>query len=422
MVSRILRGQLVGNALSLYAVQGLNYLMPLLMLPFLLRVLSASGYGSIMFAQSLLGYAGIVTDFGFNLTAARDISVARDDPERVARVYWTTMAAKSLLFLVSGLVVGMVVFLTPGFRADWPIFAASGLIVVGNVLFPQWYFQGLERLKEVALSQAVAKCLVAAAAIALVRSPHDVVLAALILSSPQLIGALAALCLGKRLAPARFYRPGLKDIREALGGSWHMFAAGVSTSLYMYTNTFLLGLMCGEQQVGLYSLANKVVGFVQGLAGPVTQAVFPRASLLFDQRKDQAWNLLRRMAWVLLPVLGLAALLLAALAPQVIAVLGGASYVAAVSVLRILAPVPLLVTVATILAQTVMVNLGLTAQLSRIYAVVGVLNLLVLPVLVHQFAADGAAWSLLFAEALGPILMLRVLRQHRDALGLPGAR
>ncbi len=50
------------NALSLYAVQGLNFLLPLIILPYLLRVLSPRGYGSIVFAQALMGYAVLFTD------------------------------------------------------------------------------------------------------------------------------------------------------------------------------------------------------------------------------------------------------------------------------------------------------------------------------------------------------------------------
>ena len=399
--------------MSLYAVQGLNYLMPLLLLPFLLRVLGPEGYGSIMLAQSLMGYAAIVTDFGFNLTAARDISVARGDPGQVARIYWTTMAAKLLLLLLSGLLLAVVVLLTPAFRGNWPVFAAAGLLVVGNLVFPQWYFQGMERLKDVALAQALAKCLVTAAAFALIRSPGDVVRAALILSSPQLVGAAAALCLGRPVVPAGFYRPAFVDVRRALQGSWHLFAASVWTSLYSYTNTLVLGLICGEREVAWYSLGTRVTGFVQGLATPVTQALFPRASLLFARQPEQAWSLLRRVSVVLLPALALAALALAVFAPALVRQLGGPAYAGGASVLQILAVVPLLVILATILAQIVMVNIGLTAQLSRIYAVVGLLNLPLLFLLVQRYAADGAAWSLVFAETLGPLLKLRAVWPHR---------
>src|ERR1700733_13082025 len=100
VAARILRPGLLSNVLALYAVQGLNYLVPLLLLPYLLRVLSPEGYGSLMLAQSLLGYGMILAEFGFNLTSARDISVARADPVKVAQIYWTTLTTKALLAVV----------------------------------------------------------------------------------------------------------------------------------------------------------------------------------------------------------------------------------------------------------------------------------------------------------------------------------
>jgi len=181
----------------------------------------------------------------------------------------------------------------------------------------------------------------------------------------------------------------------------------------------VLGLMSGPGAVGLYSLGIRVAGFAQSLAAPVTQAVFPRASVLLAQRDPGSWVLLRRTSWLLLPSLAAVALLLGLFAPTVTRLLGGPAYAGATQILRILAPVPLLVTAATLLAQAIMVNIGLTRQLSLIYLAVGLVNLLLLPGLIHWQAAAGAAWSLLIAEALGPLLMLWVLRRHRGSLPLP---
>jgi O-antigen/teichoic acid export membrane protein len=204
----------------------------------------------------------------------------------------------------------------------------------------------------------------------------------------------------------------MRDIGTALRHSWHMFAASVSTTLYLHTNTFVLGLMRGPEAVALYSLANRLVAAMQSLVSPVAQAVFPRASLLFAEQREQAWRLLKRIAWLLLPAVALASLLLAVFAPTAVNLLGGSSYSGVVPVLRIMAVVPVLVTIATLLAQIVMVNLGLTKPLFRIYLAVGLLNLVLLPLLILAFDAKGAAMSLVVAEALGPVLMGLVLRRH----------
>ncbi len=416
-LAQLLRRPFVGDALSLYAVQGLNFLMPLLLLPYLLRILSPQGYGAIVFAQSLMGYGVILTEFGFNLTAARDVSVSRGDPGAVARVYWTTTAAKTGLLLVSACILGAVAALVPAFRSEWPLVAASGLLLVGNVALPQWYFQGEERLRDIAIVQAASKCLVSAGAVLLVRSPHDTLAAALILSSPQLIGAGIAVCLRKRIAPAQFYRPTLADLLGALRRSAHLFLAIVSTTLYLDTNTLILGLVCGHREVALYSVANRLVSATRMVSVPVTQAVFPRASYLFATQREQAWVLMRRLARVLVPVVAAACLALALLAPTIVKIVGGAVYADAALTLRIMAPVPLLVVAATLLSQTIMVNVGLAKPLARIYLTVGALNVAVLPVLAARFGADGAAACLSAAETLGPLLMIRTLARHRESLG-----
>jgi len=121
----------------------------------------------------------------------------------------------------------------------------------------------------------------------------------------------------------------------------------------------------------------------------------------------------KRVAWLLFPAITLASLVMFIFAPFIVSVFGSTNYAQAASVMRIMAPIPLLVTVASVLAQIVMVNLGLTKQLLRIYIAIGLLNLLLLPPLVHFYQANGAALSLTIAETLGPIVMLRVLWRRR---------
>jgi polysaccharide transporter, PST family len=414
-IGDLLRHQLVGNVLSLYAIQGLNYLVPLIVLPYLLRVLRPTGYGAIVMAQALMGYAMVVTDFGFNLTAARDISVARNDATAVARIYWTTIAAKVLLLVTSLAIIAFVVSVTPSFRVQWPIFLACSLMVVGNVVFPQWYLQGLERLKDSALIQASAKVGSAGATFIFVRGPEDLWIAAVISSIPALLGVGIAAVLAKPLFPATFHRPTWIEVRAALHGSWDMFTSTVSTTLYGTTTTLVLGIMAGAREVALYNLAVRLVSALQSVASPLTQAVFPRASLLFRADPDAAWRLIKRMIRILLPGIGGCALLLGLLAPIIVRLVGGTSFVDAVPLVRIMAIVPVVLGVGGIPAQIILVATGKTKELSQIYLRVGILNLIVMLPLIHALSATGAALSLTLAETLATAQMIHLsVRGYRD--------
>jgi O-antigen/teichoic acid export membrane protein len=137
--------------------------------------------------------------------------------------------------------------------------------------------------------------------------------------------------------------------------------------------------------------------------------------MLFSRDPTQAWALITRVARLLLPAVAAASVLLAGLAPHIVDIVGGRAYAEAVPVLRILCMMPVCVTAAMLLAQCVMINNGLSKPLVRIYLLVGLINLAVLPGLVWQFAANGAALSLVLAELLGPIFMIRSIARNRGA-------
>jgi len=171
--------------------------------------------------------------------------------------------------------------------------------------------------------------------------------------------------------------------------------------------------MSGPYAVALYTLANKVALSVFNLLGPVTQAIFPRASVVFGRSRPEAKRFVLRLAAVLLPAATASSLLLVIFAPEIVRILAGADYAGAVAVLRIMGILPLLLTVATLLSQIIMVNVGLSKALSRVYLTVGLLNLIILPVLIHSYDASGAALSLVIAEFIGPILMAHAIRRAR---------
>jgi O-antigen/teichoic acid export membrane protein len=368
-------------------------------------------------AQSLMAYAVVLTDFGFNLTAARDISVVRNEPGAVAQIYWTTMAAKGLLLAVSLSLITCVVAATPAFRTRWPVFLACSLMVFGNVTFPQWYLQGLERLKDSALIQACAKVVSVLATFTFVRTPQDLWIAAILSSLPQLLGLAVAAALRRPMFPPIFYRPTWVDIRAALKGSWHMFASTLSTTLYGNTTTFVLGLMAGERVVALYSTSLRLVLALQGIGMPITQTVFPRASLLFAVDHKAAWHLVERTATYLLVAVGVCALLLGTFAPMVVRLLGGPSFVGAAPLVRIMIILPVMLCAGALPAQIVLVSTGKTRALAQIYLRTGIANLVLMPPLIYVFSATGAALALIFAETLATAQMVNLaLQQYRQTL------
>jgi O-antigen/teichoic acid export membrane protein len=405
----VARSPLGANILALYTVQGLNYLLPLIVLPYLLRVLGPSTYGAIVFAQSLVAYLTILTDFGFNFTATREVSLARHDPQQLARIFWSTLLCKVLLLLAGALLLSWLVLAVPALRGHAALIGVCCLLALGNVVLPQWYLQGLEQMRLLAVGQVIAKAVSVLATFALVHSPHDELIAAAVMSMPSLLAGLLCLLSVRFIAPVRWHRPTLSNVQAAMALAWPMFLSSAATAVYVTSNAFLLGLISGDTAVALYGMGNKVALAAFGLLAPVLQAVYPRASLVFSRSAEEGRALMRRLLiWLIAPA-GLLSATLILGAPLIVRLLGGAQYEDAIPVLRVMGILPLILTLATI-AQTALINLGRARTLMRIYVMAALLSLTLLPLLAKPLGALGAALSLLVVEIVGPLLMLRAIR------------
>lgn len=142
--------------MSLLSVQGVNYLLPLITLPYLLRVLGPEKFGVVAFAQAFVQYFVLFTDYGFNLTATKAISIYRDEKKSIRNLFYNNVD-KDFINGFSFIVLILIVFSVDKFKIDWNIYISTFGIVIGNVMFPIWFFQGMENMKVVSILNAISK-------------------------------------------------------------------------------------------------------------------------------------------------------------------------------------------------------------------------------------------------------------------------
>ncbi|WP_198597219.1 oligosaccharide flippase family protein, partial [Vibrio splendidus] len=73
--------KLIGNFLSLSGVRIISYLFPLISMPYLIITLGPEKFGLIIFAQTICAYFVLFVDYGFSLSATKDIAKNVDDNE-----------------------------------------------------------------------------------------------------------------------------------------------------------------------------------------------------------------------------------------------------------------------------------------------------------------------------------------------------
>ncbi len=226
--------RVVGNAASVMTVQAGSYLLPLVNIPYLLRVIGPEHYGLIAFSQAVMAYFVTLNDYGFNLSATRELALHRDDVVLRSELYSTVMAIKGMLCLVSFLILCALVLFVPRFHNNGSIFFASFGIVVGTMLFPQWFFQGIEKMYWISVVNLTANVVFTAGIYLLVRTPSDFLIAAIVQASGKLVAGILGLIILFSTEKVRLTVPTIAQIRHRLEDGWHLFRSATSARRTRY--------------------------------------------------------------------------------------------------------------------------------------------------------------------------------------------
>lgn len=267
--------RLFSNFFSLSMLQAFTYILPLLTLPYLVRVLGVDKFGLVMFAQAFIIFFHILVDYGFNLSATREVSINRDDKEKLTEIYSSVMTIKFILLGVSFIILSITVFLFEKFSSNWELYYYTFLFVIGQAMFPIWYFQGIERMKYITIINILSKFIFTIAIFIFIQKEDDYILVPILNGLGFMVGGLYSLWIVYTHFNQKFKFQNLQTIIIYFQDSSQFFLSRVSVSIYTSANAFVLGLFTNTTMVGYYSIAEKLYMAMQGLYHPLVNTIYP---------------------------------------------------------------------------------------------------------------------------------------------------
>jgi O-antigen/teichoic acid export membrane protein len=398
LVRRGLESSVGKNALSLYSIQFANYLLPLITIPYLVRVLEAERFGTLAFGQGLMAYFSAMVSYGFDWSATRKISVERSNADVVSRVAANVWGAKSLLCILSFLSLLLLIRLVPRVHEVSTLMIVLFGGVLGSVLFPTWLFQGLERMGPISVICLTVRALIVIGMFVLVRRPQDFLVYAALSSGGGLVVGIAGVGVAVRAFELQLIWPTWTGIWESLREGWVLFLSNSAIALYTSGNAFILGLMANDTVVGYYTAGEKIIRATVNLLGPLSQALFPRFSRLAEESKARTLRWGKKLLFAMGGAGFLLSIVTFAGAGLVVRVVLGSNFQPSVSVVRILAPLPFLLAVSIVLGVQLMIPFGREKAVFFVVLAAGCLNVILASLLAPMWKAEGMAISVLLAE------------------------
>jgi PST family polysaccharide transporter len=395
---------------SLVVLQVANYLIPFLVLPVISRILGASLFGSVSYAQNIVTYLTLLINFGFEYSATRQISIARDDKAKTDAIFWSVIAAKSMLLLLSFAILAVLPFCIERVACDPKLYIFTALTNIGIVFFPTWYLQGVQQMDKMAWANFFTKLLGAVLVLALVREASAYRLYPLLMSLASIIVGIGAMIYVIRHFGIRRPVFSRQTMREVMHAGAPIFLNNVFVALYTTANMTILGIYAADDVIGYFSGAQRLIQALNMVVVmPVSMAVYPEISRRFAESKAQGVHFLKQVLLWAGSAAAVVSLLTFVCAPLMIRIMYGIGFAPSVDILRWLAPIPFLVMVATLLTVQGLYGMGLQRWAQWVGIILAIccvgLNLWLLPLI----GVKGVCISWMAAELLECLLVSIIL-------------
>ena len=260
----------------------LNATFSLLLYPYLIRTLGASSYGIYIFITTVVNYFIVFISFGFDLLGTRKIALHKDSIEQKSDIVSSIFSVKIALFLFSSIIAVCIYLVSPLLQNHKWIYITCFLNTLTNILFPIWYFQGIQKMKVVTLTQLTFKLLTLPFIFYFIKKPNDLLLFSTITNLSILFSSIFAFAYLLIVEKISLKIVSFKKIRDYIKEAFYFFSSIFLTALHSYTLNLIIGFRWGMTDLAIYDLATKIVQIPTMLVASINDALFPRMVANFN--------------------------------------------------------------------------------------------------------------------------------------------
>lgn len=243
---------IVHNTTYLSVLEILKMVMPFVALPYLISTVGADKYGLVVFAQAIISYFIIFINFGLDVSAVKNVSINRSDNEKLSEVVSSVLIIKAFLFILSFLALGVLLLCVKQFRDNYVLFLLSFLSCLSEILFPVWFYQGVEKMKYITLIRFTSIFFYTVTVFIFIKNESDYLLIPLLQSLGWLLSGVISFFMLIRVEKISLFVPTIESIRRYFKESVPFFVSRVSVVINASMAKTICGIFFSMHEVAVF--------------------------------------------------------------------------------------------------------------------------------------------------------------------------
>lgn len=302
--------KLLSNFFFLGIVQVSNFILPLLVFPYIVKTIGNANFGVLSFGLSLAFYLSAFAEYGFGMSATKSVANNSTNLQYLSELFKNVFHARLLILLVLLLIGSVLVYTMPSHYLTPRSYVLIIFYILGGFMVPNWFFQGLQRMKYITFYTLLSKLVATVLVFLLIKSENSFDLFFVIYGITNfLVGVLSLKVVYEIISPKILSFSWSQVLYQLKSGSY-FFLNNIAIMTFNSGTILILSMFVDQYSLGQYSIAEKVVFSVWQILVVFSQAIYPQLCSMISTSYSRVYGYVWKATLAMsIPVLSLCLML-----------------------------------------------------------------------------------------------------------------
>lgn len=406
--------KLIKNYIYYTLYQVISLIVPLILNPYITRVLTKDAIGIYSYVNSITQIIIIIGLLGLNTYSIREIAKVRENEKEVAILFKGFLLMR--IFICCLLIIGVILFLIIANTEYNVYFMINFILIIANFIDISYYYTGIENMKKVVIKNTLIKLSSVILIVCFIKNDNDLFLYFIINSFSTLLGSLLMF----KSLPKNIFQYRIKNISEFnyifhIKQSLKIFVPQIASQVYVSIDKIMIGLFLIMDSLAIYEKSEQIAKMPISIITALSTIMMPRIANEIENKNNNNVRKLMNFSiefvfLIMIPIM----FGLIAISNEFIPLYLGKEYIDAIFPFQLFCLLIFPISISSVFGNQYLVAKGKTKILSISYFTAALINIILNVIFLNYIGMIGAIYSTIIAECIVAIIQFIYVKNVLD--------